>query len=73
MILNLTSVFYNDQQRAGSISEGENCSLLWEDCKEQIDLAALASKEHILFYDEVCNLDINKKKLLSQLNSFILS
>ncbi|KAL5070326.1 hypothetical protein RYX36_021213 [Vicia faba] len=27
--------------------------LRWEDCKEQIDLVALASKEPILFYDEV--------------------
>ncbi|KAJ4837464.1 TIP41-like protein [Turnera subulata] len=28
-------------------------SLVWEDCKEQIDVVALASKEPILFYDEV--------------------
>ncbi|XP_057493413.1 TIP41-like protein isoform X3 [Actinidia eriantha] len=30
-----------------------NCSLYWEECKEEIDVAALASKEPILFYDEV--------------------
>ncbi|KAF8406240.1 hypothetical protein HHK36_008325 [Tetracentron sinense] len=35
-----------------TISE-ESCSLHWEDCKEQIDVVALASKEPILFYDEV--------------------
>ncbi|KAH9695284.1 TIP41-like protein [Citrus sinensis] len=28
-------------------------SLHWEDCKEKIDVVALASKEPILFYDEV--------------------
>ncbi|CAL5209857.1 unnamed protein product [Lathyrus oleraceus] len=36
----------------GKISE-ETGDLHWEDCKEQIDLVALASKEPILFYDEV--------------------
>ncbi|XP_004496911.1 TIP41-like protein [Cicer arietinum] len=34
------------------ISE-ETGNVHWEDCKEQIDLIALASKEPILFYDEV--------------------
>ncbi|KAK2405110.1 TIP41-like protein [Trifolium repens] len=34
------------------ISE-ETGNLHWEDCKEQIDLIALSSKEPILFYDEV--------------------
>ncbi|GAU15029.1 hypothetical protein TSUD_48240 [Trifolium subterraneum] len=34
------------------ISE-ETGNLHWEDCKEQIDLVALSSKEPILFYDEV--------------------
>ncbi|KAJ1402878.1 TIP41-like protein [Sesbania bispinosa] len=34
------------------ISE-ETGNIHWEDCKEQIDLVALASKEPILFYDEV--------------------
>ncbi|XP_058070028.1 TIP41-like protein isoform X2 [Magnolia sinica] len=33
--------------------EDGSCCLQWEDCKEQIDLVALASKEPILFYDEV--------------------
>ncbi|KAL9244953.1 hypothetical protein vseg_018666 [Gypsophila vaccaria] len=30
-----------------------SCSLRWEDCEEKIDVAAIASKEPILFYDEV--------------------
>ncbi|XP_019255475.1 PREDICTED: TIP41-like protein [Nicotiana attenuata] len=32
--------------------EGSSC-IPWEDCKEKIDLVALASKEPILFYDEI--------------------
>jgi len=36
----------------GEISQ-EACSLHWEDCEEQIDVVSLASKEPILFYDEV--------------------
>ncbi|BAT93916.1 hypothetical protein VIGAN_08046900 [Vigna angularis var. angularis] len=36
----------------GEISK-ETSDILWEDCKDQIDVAALASKEPILFYDEV--------------------
>ncbi|KAL9317276.1 hypothetical protein ACSQ67_013793 [Phaseolus vulgaris] len=36
----------------GEISK-ETSNILWEDCKDQIDVAALASKEPILFYDEV--------------------
>lgn len=27
-----------------------------QDCQEQIDMVALAAKEPIFFYDEVCNL-----------------
>ncbi|XP_075478172.1 TIP41-like protein [Primulina tabacum] len=34
-------------------SEENNRSLHWEDCQEQIDMAALAAKEPILFYDEI--------------------
>ncbi|KAG8368443.1 hypothetical protein BUALT_Bualt15G0046000 [Buddleja alternifolia] len=30
-----------------------SCNPHWEDCQEQIDMVALASKESILFYDEV--------------------
>ncbi|MED6173788.1 TIP41-like protein [Stylosanthes scabra] len=41
-----------DLQNARETSEETN-SILWQDCKEQIDLVALASKEPILFYDEV--------------------
>lgn len=37
----------------GEISQ-EASSLHWEDCEEQIDVVSLASKEPILFYDEVC-------------------
>ncbi|XP_015892810.2 TIP41-like protein [Ziziphus jujuba] len=36
----------------GDISDG-NYNLQWEDCNEKIDVVALASKEPILFYDEV--------------------
>ncbi|XP_060168136.1 TIP41-like protein isoform X4 [Lycium barbarum] len=35
------------------LSNGSSCSLQWEDCMEKIDLVALASKEPILFYDEI--------------------
>ncbi|KAL3814285.1 hypothetical protein ACJIZ3_015553 [Penstemon smallii] len=34
-------------------SEEGSCSFHWEDCQEQINMVALASKEPILFYDEV--------------------
>lgn len=34
-------------------NEGNSSCLKWEDCEEQINVAALASKEPILFYDEV--------------------
>uniref|UniRef100_A0A7N0ZRB5 TIP41-like protein n=1 Tax=Kalanchoe fedtschenkoi TaxID=63787 RepID=A0A7N0ZRB5_KALFE len=30
-----------------------SCSVQWEDCEEKIDVVALASKEPILFYDEI--------------------
>jgi hypothetical protein len=40
------------QRGRGEISQ-EACSLQWEDCEEQIDVVSLASKEPILFYDEV--------------------
>ncbi|CAK9181147.1 unnamed protein product [Ilex paraguariensis] len=43
----------NSEHGRGAISEDGSCSLHWEDCKEQIDVVALASKEPILFYDEV--------------------
>ncbi|KAI3445925.1 hypothetical protein Pfo_002590 [Paulownia fortunei] len=33
--------------------EESSCNPHWEDCQEQIDMVALASKEPILFYDEV--------------------
>ncbi|XP_059647854.1 TIP41-like protein [Cornus florida] len=40
-------------QRGRETSEEGSCSLHWEDCEEQIDVVALASKEPILFYDEI--------------------
>ncbi|XP_065871239.1 TIP41-like protein isoform X1 [Euphorbia lathyris] len=40
-------------EKNGSSEISETSSLCWEDCKEQIDVVALASKEPILFYDEV--------------------
>eukprot|EP00262_Sarcandra_glabra_P021092 TRINITY_DN870_c0_g1_i2.p1 TRINITY_DN870_c0_g1~~TRINITY_DN870_c0_g1_i2.p1 ORF type:complete len:259 (-),score=37.98 TRINITY_DN870_c0_g1_i2:161-937(-) len=43
----------NSKSGTGTSSECGSCSLHWEDCNEQIDLNCLASKEPILFYDEV--------------------
>lgn len=43
------------QVEAKAKPEGE-ASLKWENCEEQIDLAALSLKEPILFYDEVRSL-----------------
>lgn len=42
-------------QIASNISDG-GPNLFWEDCEEKIDMVALASKEPILFYDEVNDL-----------------
>ncbi|XP_021750798.1 TIP41-like protein [Chenopodium quinoa] len=42
----------NSEKVGGDISDG-GPSLCWEDCEEKIDMVALASKEPILFYDEV--------------------
>lgn len=41
-----------DKHGSGNILDGSS-SLHWEDCNEKIDVVALASKEPILFYDEV--------------------
>ncbi|KAI3665234.1 hypothetical protein L6452_43858 [Arctium lappa] len=46
---------------SGADSEGNSCCLKWEECEEQINVVALASKEPILFYDEV----VRKQSLLS--------
>nr|ARV78472.1 tonoplast intrinsic protein 41 [Triadica sebifera] len=42
----------SEKNGSDKISETSS-SLCWEDCKEQIDVVSLASKEPILFYDEV--------------------
>jgi len=47
--------WFCDQKDSGGILEA-SCNPCWEDCEEQIDVAALASKEPILFYDEVDSL-----------------
>ncbi|CAN6554827.1 unnamed protein product [Malus baccata var. baccata] len=47
-----TIKFDADKLERGEISK-ETGNLHWEDCKEKIDVVALASKEPILFYDEV--------------------
>ncbi|KAM1794635.1 hypothetical protein ACFX11_035095 [Malus domestica] len=44
--------FDADKIERGEISK-ETRNLQWEDCEEKIDVVALASKEPILFYDEV--------------------
>ncbi|KAJ6951075.1 TIP41-like protein [Populus alba x Populus x berolinensis] len=41
-----------EKKDSGEILEA-SCRPCWEDCEEQIDVVALASKEPILFYDEV--------------------
>ncbi|CAK7330027.1 unnamed protein product [Dovyalis caffra] len=41
-----------EKKDSGEILEA-SCIPCWEDCEEQIDVVALASKEPILFYDEV--------------------
>ncbi|KAG7976634.1 hypothetical protein I3843_06G160100 [Carya illinoinensis] len=46
-----TIEIYTDYGR-GEISQ-RTCNLHWEDCEEKIDVVSLASKEPILFYDEV--------------------
>ncbi|KAL8060668.1 hypothetical protein ABFX02_02G040000 [Erythranthe guttata] len=38
---------------SGGDPEKSSCNPRWEDCQEQINIAALAAKEPILFYDEV--------------------
>ncbi|KAF5727276.1 TIP41-like protein [Tripterygium wilfordii] len=40
------------KKESGELLE-QSCNLCWEDCKEQIDVVSLASKEPILFCDEV--------------------
>lgn len=40
------------EHESGDLSKG-SCNLHWENCEEQIDVVALASKDPILFYDEV--------------------
>ncbi|KAK2974517.1 hypothetical protein RJ640_018682, partial [Escallonia rubra] len=47
------TVEINSEHGRGAISGEGSCNLHWEDCEEQIDVVALASKEPILFYDEV--------------------
>ncbi|MBA0771621.1 hypothetical protein Gotri_007114, partial [Gossypium trilobum] len=42
----------SDKHGSGGISGGDS-GLHWEDCKEQLDMAALTLREPILFYDEV--------------------
>ncbi|OAY45506.1 TIP41-like protein [Manihot esculenta] len=42
----------SNKNGSGNISETSS-SICWEDCDEQIDVVSLASKEPILFYDEV--------------------
>lgn len=42
----------NSEKVVGDVSLS-GTSLHWEDCEEKIDVAALSSKEPILFYDEV--------------------
>lgn len=47
-----TTPYCGSEKVGGDISDG-GPRLCWEDCEEKIDMVALASKEPILFYDEV--------------------
>nr|GMD92657.1 TIP41-like protein [Ipomoea batatas] len=47
------TVEINSQQHERGTLNKSSCSLQWEDCKEKIDLVALALREPILFYDEI--------------------
>ena len=60
MWLNHIDAILHEYPGTKAISEDGCCSLCWEDCDERIDLAALSSKEPILFYDEVANFNIEK-------------
>ncbi|KAL3621103.1 TIP41-like protein [Castilleja foliolosa] len=46
------SVEKSDESESGAPEE-RSCNPHWVDCQEKIDMVALASKEPILFYDEV--------------------
>ncbi|OIS97316.1 PREDICTED: TIP41-like protein [Nicotiana attenuata] len=48
-----SATFDTNAERVRGLSNESSCSLQWEDCMEKIDLVALASKEPILFYDEI--------------------
>nr|XP_009592470.1 TIP41-like protein isoform X1 [Nicotiana tomentosiformis] len=48
-----SETFDTNAERVRGLSNESSCSLQWEDCTEKIDLVALASKEPILFYDEI--------------------
>ncbi|XP_016487197.1 TIP41-like protein [Nicotiana tabacum] len=48
-----SETFDTNAERVRGLSNESSCSLQWEDCAEKIDLVALASKEPILFYDEI--------------------
>lgn len=54
LIINFDSFKFHSDQVGRDIVDG-GPSLCWEDCEEKIDMVALASKEPILFYDEVVN------------------
>ncbi|KAL7236494.1 hypothetical protein ACSBR1_019730 [Camellia fascicularis] len=47
------TVEINAKLGRGATSKEGNCSLHWEECKEELDTVALAPIESILFYDEV--------------------
>ncbi|KAF5951806.1 hypothetical protein HYC85_009750 [Camellia sinensis] len=51
--INAKCCYSNGQLGRGATSKEGNCSLHWEECKEELDMVALAPIESILFYDEV--------------------
>jgi len=53
LVLVVSVLSFNTTLKLQITSENACSDLHWEDCDEQIDLAALSAKEPILFYDEV--------------------
>ncbi|KAK6946030.1 TIP41-like protein [Dillenia turbinata] len=47
------SIEINTENHDGDTPDEKTCHLQWDDCEQKIDMASLASREPILFYDEL--------------------
>lgn len=68
--------FFNVKQVEAKANPKGEATVQWENCEDQIDLAALSLKEPILFYDEVGHpIDTNTKHMFlgSLMNLFSTS